>query len=260
VQPVVDGFVAGFATPLLVNVPTDGPDNVFVPETAAQWAALGIPEPDSEWLMQGAGPNMADIFGGITLVPLAGAALTYGVAVAGWDGDFVSYPNVANTGFELASASYNPALDSAACLVYAEVINAPAIRQFIHLGTSATGVGAGGQLARIQAAGAAETRNDGVSTGGAYIYEADSIVHPFLLRFRRGAPDLGSLNLFTDREQIIGAVDLTSVNTTDKGFNGQGGSVALTSRYRLGAWWYGDAKIALLGKATLEALRWPLFY
>lgn len=253
-----DGFSSDFFS--RPGIPTDGPLGVFVPETAAQWEALGIPAPDSLWLMQGAGPNVADEIGGISLIPRGGGALTYEVTVPGWDGRFIEIPEVANSGLELNSASYDPAADAVACLAYGEVLSSAGTRTLAHLGVSSAGVGAGGKLLRTTAAGIAQVTNDGASVNGGYTYEADGIVHPFLFRWRPAAPDLGSLNLFTDREPIVGVVDLTAVDSTTKGWNNIAAGLPPNWRLRIGASWFGDTKIALLGKATLSALRWPLFY
>lgn len=258
-EPCV-GFTANFFAPPAIDVPTDGPQQVFVPATAEEWEQLGIPAPDSLWLMQGAGPNVTDEIGGIPLTPLGGAALTYNVAVAGWSGDFISIPEVADTGLSLNSAAYNPALDDAAALIYGEVLGSVGTRMLTHLGTSGAAVGGGGQLLRMSNLGILSARNDGVDTVGVYNYEADGLVHPFLLRYKRSAPDLGSLNCYTDMEPIVGAVDLTSTNTASKGFNGATTAVPPQWRVRYGAWWYTAAKIAQLGKATLQALRWSLAY
>lgn len=251
-------FFGDFISRPAITVPTDGPNRVYVPETAAQWASLGIPVPDSQWNMQGAGPNVPDLFGGIPLQPVA-AALTYNVTVAGWSGKFITIPEAVNSGLQLASASYDPLLDSAACLCYAELLTSGGNRILERLGVANVAVAAGAKLVRTVAAGNTVVINNGALVNGVYVYEADTIVHPFLLRFRRGAPDLGSLNLFTDREQVIGPVDLVTANQNSKGYNG-GATSTPGFRIRFGAWWYTDAKIALLGKATLAALRWPLFY
>lgn len=79
----------GIDTSASIGVPKDGPGNVYLPGSAANFTSLGLVVPDSLWLCQEASGNLADSIGAVPLT--ANAAPAYQQAVTGWAAKAVQF-------------------------------------------------------------------------------------------------------------------------------------------------------------------------
>lgn len=93
------------AVTFVPSAPTDGPNDWYVPETAAHFAAVGLPTPDFLWLCQDVGTQLAPTIGSTTLVQVTNPP-TYQQPVTGWARKFVACDGLlANEGWRKVGAT-----------------------------------------------------------------------------------------------------------------------------------------------------------
>ncbi len=251
VSQIRSGIVSGLRNGVnTAKVSTDGA-LVYVPETAADFTALGIAAPSSLWLCQEASGNLSDSIGSVTLT--ANATPTYRNSVSGWSRYAVGSSEAANQRFRFAAGTYTPVANSAAWLVYIGAATPAGTRVFLrpvdgavnaalsYLTTGKIRLGIGGVNAD--------------STSTAYVSTGGATIHPVLYVYNRTA---STVKVHTDLEEWSGTfADLT--NDGNKGFFGDGGTSPASGRVNLVATWHGTSATTLT-KATLAALGWPISY
>lgn len=242
------GVVTGLATGLGdgiwggISVGTDGPSNVYIPESAADFTELGITAPTSLWLCQEASGNLSDSIAAVTLT--ANGTADYRQTVSGWTRKFVVFTETANERFSHAAGTYVwGSGTSYAALWYVNGISVTANRDLILLAGSTSKVrilSAGGVASLVLEAGTAS---------GAYNY-VDGAAHAFLFVYDANA---STAKLYTDQETITGTFG-ASITSGIKGIGGSGTSPPVAG-YTLGAVWHGSDAEGLDGD-VLTALGW----
>lgn len=237
-----------------ITVPQDGPDNWYVPTTAAHFAELGLPVPLSLWTFQQAAGDsagdMPDNLGtGYTLADNAAPLYQQG-PITGWTRLFAGFSQLVAQRFAAATApaDANPALVSIADLYYVVCQTPPgATRGIVNQGGNmGVGVTTAGRLI-LHMAGVTATD---VTTGP---LSTDDLVHPLLV-----VHDLTNLSaaMYTDQ-----AATTVAYAAATNGITGVGGGIFTASIPSPGGvlWgcrWVGaDAEInAAQAKARLQAL------
>ncbi len=95
------GVARSIVVPTVVN--RDGPDNWYVPLSAANYTTLGLAPPDYMWLCGEASGNLASTIGSLSLTK-NGSSETYRNAVPGWSRLFLGLSGVNGSGWRTASA------------------------------------------------------------------------------------------------------------------------------------------------------------
>lgn len=229
------------------SVPTDGPDGVYVPTTAAHWTALGIPVPTECYACQEASGNLLPSIGTLQLAP-GGAGHLYQQTVAGWVRKAVGLTEGTAGNFGTADASLDLAAgDSYYVLLYFRSTLPSAQRRIL----AANGDNNGARL--NNATGTLEQRHNGAATTGAADH-ADSDVHPIL--WARDA-SANTSRTYTDLEQINAVHAEGAVAGQTKCLGGVAGTPP-AARFLLAAIWKNPSRA--LVKADLQALGWTLAY
>jgi hypothetical protein len=135
------------------GVAQDGLSGILVPASVAQWAAVlasaGVSTsavPSAIWRFQDTSGSISDTFGSLPLT-VAGTAVTYQAAVAGWSRRAVVTADTGTTTMLSASASLpNIQTTSASVLTYSRITAGAAARSRVALGTTfiADGITTGG--------------------------------------------------------------------------------------------------------------------
>jgi hypothetical protein len=157
-------------------VATDGPDGVYVPASAADFALLDIAEPTHLWLCQDAATPLAAAAGGITL-PHDGTTgdLSYQNTVTGWTRKFLGMTGGSSNRWTTQNAALDiPLNGSVACLVYAAADGAVASRGVAALASDEF-------MIVVNAADQAVCRcTGGNGTGSVASFDNITTVRPFL--------------------------------------------------------------------------------
>jgi hypothetical protein len=96
----------------------DGPGNVIVPVSAADWIALGKPAPLEQWNCQDASGNLAPAVGALSLIA-QGSNLVYEQVIAGWARRFVGFSaETASARWETLDASLDAAAGQSVAWFY----------------------------------------------------------------------------------------------------------------------------------------------
>ena len=234
----------GFSASSGIVVATDGPDGVFVPATADEFAALTLTAPNSLFLCDEASGNLADSIGAV--VGTAGVTPTYQNTVTDWTRKFLGFNEESTERFSIIDGTYNPSTTSQAQLIYAKVETVSvASRRLMSFSATA--------LVRFTTGGLVQLVNGANLTAGVYDYR-DGDVHPFLLKFDR----TGTLtSLWTDKEELT----VTWTTSADAATKGIGGGTGTPPASKVGYWaWWSGSPAEAVGKATLTALGWSLAY
>ncbi len=227
-------------------VPTDGPGDFYVPETARQWESLDLIGPSHFWTCQQLSGSLIDL--GVPSVPLSktGVGSSHGNVVAGWSRVFAGIDGTNGIGFNSSSANLNVALDESFAYLYLASAQTPAAQRTICTAGSGWGVGVNttGTLRLFGIAG---------SANGVPVTADLTVVHPVLWGRNFST---GVFRLFSDLEQLNGVYS----GAAFAGTKGIGATSAATAR--IGAIWFwrgADAEV-ILDKTTLQKLNWPLSY
>ena len=232
-----------------IDLNTDGPGGVYVPTTAAEWAALGIPVPTVCYACQEASGNLVPTIGSVQLAP-NGTGLAYEQSVTGWTRKFVGLAQ-GNAGARWGSAdlSLNRAAGETMCaLIYALVAAAGGNRRLLAVqGTT--------DADWITSAGLVQSRvNGGSNTNGAVDHRHATTVRPYL--WSSDATN-NITKTFTDLEEITN----THAETLTVGITGIGSPDAgepPDCKIGLFAFWIAPSRA--ITKADLQALGWSLAY
>lgn len=108
-----------------IDVPVDGPDNVYVPTTLDHFTALGIPPPTYLWECQEASGNLESSIGSLTLTKSGAGTALYQQAQAGWSRGFVGHASGNAVVFSGGSTRDLAAGESVAMLAYLVVVDHP---------------------------------------------------------------------------------------------------------------------------------------
>ena len=231
----------------LVTVPTDGPDSVFVPQSAADFTSLGIVAANSLWQMQESAVPLADSIGAITWSQDNGTP-EYQQSVSGWDRLFIK---ISETSFErvnYTSGDYQYGSGtSAAFLTYFHGLEAVNTNRGFMLHSGNT------NKARITNAGVVSWLVQSVATVGSYNYE-DGAAHPFL--FVYNATD-STVKLFSDQEVLTGTFNAT-ITAGQRGIGDVSGTAAVSFSCWSAAWFGANAET--IDQTTLTKLGWALAY
>ena len=256
-----DGFAPAASDPFLPesgaaeeeegpDVPTDGPDGVYVPTTDEHWTALEIAVPTLCYPCQEASGDLEPSIGEVTLT--ANASPLYAQAVTGWTRTFVGTQDTAAVqGFSTTDGTFSlGAGESAAFLVYMSAAVAAGTARLFNVVSHSWAL-------QMAGSGALSVRFANVGTAGSAAHEGIGTIRPYLW-VRDAAAD--TCRLYTTIEQVNGTHSEIAVNNTaGAGLGALTGGVAAEARYGLLAYWKG-ADAETIGKATLTALGWTLAY
>jgi PKD repeat protein len=233
--------------PVVPTTPTDGPDDVFRPETDAHWVELGLPVPTYHYLCQDTSSHLTDV-NGDTVLTVQGVPL-YQQTVTGWTAKHVGFnANVSSQKWSHPAATgINPNTTSFAMLVYASAEAFSGTRALMSFGAATNGI-------RMYSTFQLNFLVNSVTHNGVSVGHSDlTDVHPFLIVYNRTA---SQVRLYTDLEQINGTY--ASIADGHKGI-GMHGESLVASRFNLVAMWSG-ADAESLSKTTLTTLGWTLAY
>lgn len=231
------------------GVSRDGPNNWYVPASAADFALLGITAPNSLWLCQEAAGNLADSIGALALVAAGGP--TYQQTEVGWTRKAVQLANNAADAFAVgAGVGPNPSNTSSLWIAYVDVTATPASARSIM--TAGGAIAASEVDVRVGVGGTAlpNVKCMAVLAAGVVDIVAPNVVLVALMYNRAAGTVVG----YTDSEKIPGTYN-AGVTDGVKGF----GAARVTSapmRVLWAAMWSGanaelsDAQV----KARLQAL------
>ncbi len=130
------GISTGISNPF-VNVPIDGPNGWYIPETTAHFQALGLPVPDYLWLCQESTGNLANSIGASQPFVAIGSPL-YQQTVPGWTRKFVASTGTVNYGFRVATTAFAMALSESAAMVTIGCVSDAATNNFYSQYTAAS--------------------------------------------------------------------------------------------------------------------------
>lgn len=231
----------------------DGPDNVYVPLTQAEWTELGITPPDYSWGCQDASGDMTAAFGGKALSPDGvTAGISYRNSIAGWTRKFVGLTGNGSNRLTRTDAALRPALDqSFAGLVYGAINNSGATRGIFSLG------GQDEWSMAVETDGYPQCRTAGNNhvAGAVASFASLTDVQPVL--YVRDCI-AGTTKMYTKNERVVGVHAASQAAVGDVGFGGPG-MTAAEARYCLGAIWMGSSAVGL-DQRVLEKLGWILTY
>jgi hypothetical protein len=250
-----------------VEVPQDGPLLIYQPSIPSQWQRLDLQIPTDWYDAAAASPGpLPDLQTASTDAPLYAEppvivppnpdSPIFQQVVAGWARTFAGLTNKNNQRFELNSGARDPATESVAWYVPAQVLATGGNRYLCALGTAGTAVGGGGLAGRITAAGLLQLLANGALDPGLSNY-LDGLVHGFLFKLHH--PTM-TWKCFTDLEEVTGTYPAFILNSTGKGLGAHSGGNAITGMYGDPAIWTGDDVVAGIDKTTLEALGYVLPY
>lgn len=253
-----DNFGDGGAPP--ITVPTDGPDVVYVPNTAGHFTELSLPVPHSLWLFQsGSGDNSGDMIDslgtGFTLPDNAVPLYQQG-PITGWTRLYAGFSQVAAQRFAAvtAPAADNPALVSIADLYYVVCQTVPgATRGLVNQGGNmGVGVTTAGRLILHLAGVTATDATTGPLT-------TTDLVYPLLV-----VHDLTNLNAFMVTTDAATSVTYAAATNGITGIGAGIFSAAVPSPGGVlwGCRWVGaDAEISIAtAKARIAAMGWTLTF
>lgn len=250
IHSIKHGAVFGVKHNTLVlggSITRDGPQNVMMPASLAEWQAVGggIAVPDAYFPVQESSGDLVDEVLGATMVDAASPS--YEQTITDWERFFVSTPTeTAGMGWSSA-ALWNMNTQSVVILGYFRLTSASTTRiAYLLAGTNAyiSFIGTG----RIRL-------NNSISNTGTVDYQ-DGLVHPFLVEYHLTD---NVWRLSTDKEQIVGTWEL--ISDGDKSIGGLGGLTPPVCDYGpLVAWVGADAETIIDNgpKATLEHLGWTV--
>jgi hypothetical protein len=230
------------------TVGTDGPGAVYVPETAADWALLGLPAPLAQWNCQETSGNLAAAIG--TPVLTANGTPLYAQAVAGWTRTFVGTTDAtASQRFHTTDAALDVAAgQSVAMLVYMSVGLAASTRRLFVVGGDGNGC-------RIAATTGflLSTHNTTNATGASNL--KDSLVRPYIW-YRNATTDVSGT--MSTLEHLLGTHSELALTGVARGLGPASTNTAATARYGLAAYWVGANAETIAAKATLTTLGWTV--
>lgn len=183
------------AQPTGPQVTRDGPGSVLVPQSTADFIALGLRVPDHLWLCQESSGNLVPTIGSVQLAP--NASPLYQQTVAGWSRRFVGTAvGTAGQRFFTADAALDLAAgESMAWIIYASLANSGAVtRRFLAAQGDQNGL-------RVSNTNSVLTIHNNVMATLAGAYNDLAAVHPFVWR-RDGAADASGAT--TDLESVAG--------------------------------------------------------
>ncbi len=234
---------------------TDGPDTVYTPTTAAEWAALGLPVPTLCYPCQdsSATAKARPSIGGVDLLP-SGSGHLYRQTIAGWTRKFLELPaSGVNTSWETTSDLITPADgQSIAMLGYASVLSVGASRRLMEIGGDFSFI-------NVSSTGVAQGNNNGGSQVGTFNYNDIAVVHPWIW-YRDAVTDVSKV--LTDEEEIVMPHNENfwiAGNPKGMGACDPADLVRCArARFCLFAFWVGHDNIDW--KAMLTTLGWSLAY
>lgn len=246
---VVKHNVYEFASAAPPGVTTDGPSNVYVPQSQADFTALGLGTWTNLYLCQEASGNMLDTIGSVTLTAV-GSPL-YQQTVSGWTRKALEFNQAAAQRFSVGAGSGpNPGSTSVAWLVYCKYTGTPSANRRLWCPSDIAVT----NLQLVQTtANKAQLVCNSVGTNSVSSYN-DSTVHPFLIVFDR--TNL-LVRLYTELEQVNGTYSALVADGT-KGFGATSGTSCLAQV--VWAAMTTGANAEALGKTTLSTLGWTLSY
>ena len=239
-----DGVTAN-VEPVYVDVPTDGPEAVFLPADAQDWTDLSLPVPGYWYLPGGVASGNLTELGGGTVLTASGTA-DYQVDVVDWTANAVRISETASERFAHAvGVGINPSTTSIAMLTYVKVTKPGTNRYVQQLVGTQYGV-------RMNSSGWLVLATNNVTANGST--DVSGAVVPILHVINRTA---GTAKVFTKAESIAGIY----VAPAADGIKAIGAASATSAAadFLLVAIWSG-ADAEGLSDATLETLGWSLAY
>ena len=120
-----------------VIVTQDATSGKYIPQTTAEWNALGVTSPNAIYGFQDASGNIVDSVGTATLT-VTGAGATYQTAVAGWTSKSVSVGNAATWLAATTDASLpDTSTTSFMCILYIKMATVTSSRAILGIGSGA---------------------------------------------------------------------------------------------------------------------------
>jgi hypothetical protein len=233
------------------SVSTDGPGSVYLPRSAADWVALGLPAPSTQYNCQESSGNLAPAIGTATLTA-QGAGISYGNTVAGWDCRFTgtTYGAVGTANFHTTDASLDLASgQSGAWLIYAALIEGASSWLF-YVGSHTNGF-------EVSSGSIPRTVHNSVSTSLSST-TLSAVVRPWLW-YRNATTNVSGM--LTIEESKTSTHSEAALSGLKKGFGGADTASArapATARHCLAAFWSGADAETIAAKATLVSLGWSV--
>jgi hypothetical protein len=220
------GLSAGLAVglnPRQVTVSTDGPDGWYVPETAEEFAALGLNVPDFLYLLRETSGNLAPTIGSASVTfDVVGTGQLYQQSVTGW-----TRPFVGTDGATVGQAwqTTNAALDIGAGESYADIIYCA------HTAATRTIIacqGANDRINSVVTTGVIRTVHNNVAADGAVGHGGLTAVHQ--LGWQRRA-DTDVSGTYTDLETILGTHNEVARTGQLRTFGPTGATTPIAARW-----------------------------
>lgn len=231
----------------------DGPGNaIYVPTTAAMWAALGLPAPDALWNCQDTTGALAAAIGANTLPTIGTADYSYQNTVTSWTRKFVGLTDGSTGHFEKSTTALDPGLSQSFCFMFLGAVAVNASTRGVFQGYDNNwGI-------RVQAVTGLIVANfNNVTAFGLSSLKGVATVQPILYGRNCTA---GTCDVFTDSEHIAGTfsgVAITGSKETGIGINAIPQAALRCGQF---AFWIGTNAELILAKTTLTTLGWTLAY
>ena len=240
----IDGATSG------AGVTQDGPSGVYVPQSAAEFQALGLAVPDWLWLCQEASGNLAATIGSVPLVPTASPLFRQ--PVPGWGRYFVgTADDTVGQRFSTNDAALNVAAgESFAWLVYIAIANSTGGNRRVLPVQGAIN----GFLSAFN--GTLATFVNGAAVSSVLTYNDLTVVRP-LVWFRNATTNQSGSK--SDRNQVVVTHDESAFAGQLKGLGAAGAETPTATRACLMAAYKG-ANAEQDWPAYIRRLGWTLGY
>jgi PKD repeat protein len=212
-------FVEHVVTP---DVTRDGPTSWRVPQSAADFTALGLAAPDYLWLCQEGSGDLVSTIGTLNLT--ATSSPSYQNSIAGWTRKFVGTDgSTASQSFRTSSALLDMALGSSAAMIaYGSFTTVAVARTFMALS------GANDRLAFSANTGFLRSLHNGVAVDGTVAQGGITTVHQFCW-YRNGTSNVSGA--VSDTDAVLGTHNESARTGTVKGIGDTAATTPLTARY-----------------------------
>ncbi len=231
------------------SVGRDGPGNVYVPLTAADWVSLGLVAPGWQWNCQDTATPLAAAIGSITLAAQGAGGHVYQQSVTGWTRKFVGYSaETANARFSTTDTALDAAIgESVAWLIYVSASLASAsVRGVLQVSATPNNSIMVTTLAYRQS-------HNAVNNTMATVPDIATVVPA--IWYRNATTDVSGLIMPGDHVTATTHEEAAFAASTTKGL-GMNGANSATARYCLAASWKGVDAETIAVPATLTTLGW----
>lgn len=205
------------------SVTRDGPSNWYVPQSGADFTALGLAVPDYLWLCQEASGNLSSTIGSLTLTANATGHL-YEQTHSGWARKFVQVGAISGSSWRTTDA----ALDLAAGESYAMLVLSAIVTPSASSVTWFAPQGANDRLQTTASTGTLRSNHNTVVATGAVDLGTD--VH-YAVWYRNNAASASGA--ITDTDAVVGTHNTSARTGVVRAIGNEAASLPRTAKFGL---------------------------